>query len=53
MNNIRAEIALMIYELKGQELIDALESLSKSHFQEGYEFAMDSLMTPMELCEFD
>lgn len=53
MNNIRAEIALMIYELKGQELIDALEKLSNSYYQEGYDFAMDSLKTPMELCEFD
>jgi hypothetical protein len=53
MNNMRAEIALMIYELKGQELIDALELLSKNQFREGYDFAMEALQVPMELCEFD
>jgi hypothetical protein len=53
MNNMRAELALMVFELKGQDLIDALEQYSKNQFQKGYDFAMDSMQVPMELCEFD
>jgi hypothetical protein len=54
MYRIRNEIAIMIHELKGQELIDALERLAENQFREGYECAMDEVYAPMiPECEFD
>lgn len=54
MSKIRNEIAVLIYELKGQELIDALEKLAKDQFHDGYEAAMDAVSVPMDVgCEFD
>lgn len=54
MSKIRNEIAIMIHELKGQELIDALEKLAENQFRDGYECAMDEINIPMDVgCEFD
>lgn len=54
MSDIRTEIAVLIHELKGQELIDALEKLSENRYSEGYNRALYELHGEwVPDCEFD
>ena len=48
MNIIRQQLAIMLHEYSGQELLDQLEKYCDSLYNEGYEDAEMAIYAPSE-----
>ena len=54
MNNMRQELAIMLVEKNGQELLNELVKYCEDQYNIGYEDAQIIMRAPVDIgCEFD